>query len=162
MLIGVLSDTHIPYRAKRLPEIVLNKLNGVDLIIHAGDWQTIEVYDVLRTIAPVEGVAGNTDGEEVVQRLGWKKIIEAGPYRIGLVHGHGGERSKTVDRALKTFAHERVDMIIFGHSHIPYLEERKGIILFNPGSPTDKRRQPKYSFGLVQITNQIVAKHIYF
>jgi uncharacterized protein len=162
MLIGVLSDTHIPYRSKRLPEFVLNQLKGVDLILHAGDWQTLEVYDLLSKIAPVEGVAGNTDGVEVVQRLGWKKIIEAGSYRIGLVHGHGGERSKTVDRALETFAHERVDMIIFGHSHIPYLEERKGIILFNPGSPTDKRRQPKYSFGLVQITNQIVAKHIYF
>lgn len=162
MLIGVLSDTHIPYRAKRLPEIVLNKLNGVDLIIHAGDWQTIEVYDVLRTIAPVEGVAGNTDGEEVIRRLGWKKIIQAGPYRIGIVHGHGGDRTKTVDRALNTFSSDQVDVIIFGHSHIPLLEERDGIILFNPGSPTDKRRQPKYSFGLVQITNQIVAKHIYF
>jgi hypothetical protein len=162
MLIGVISDTHIPYRAKQLPEIVLNKLKGVDLIIHAGDWQTLKVYEILRRLAPVEGVAGNTDEEEVVRQFGWKKIIPVGSYRIGVVHGHGGDRSKTVDRVLNRFEHDQVDVIIFGHTHIPFLEERHGVILFNPGSATDKRRQLKYSFGLLQITDRIMAKHIYF
>jgi len=162
MLIAVLSDTHVPYRAKKLPDVLLSGLKKVDLIIHAGDWQTLEVYETLRQFAPVEGVAGNTDGPEVVRRWGWKRIINVGAYKIGVVHGHGGDRSKTAERAYLTFADEGVDLIIFGHTHVPFLEKRKGVLLFNPGSPTDKRRMTHYSYGLIHLSNGLEAKHIYF
>ncbi|EGL83809.1 hypothetical protein CathTA2_0625 [Caldalkalibacillus thermarum TA2.A1] len=72
MKIGVLSDTHVPKRAKALPAALLEGLKGLDFIIHAGDWQSLEVYDLLSRIAPVDGVAGNVDGEEIVRRFGLK------------------------------------------------------------------------------------------
>lgn len=162
MLIGVVSDTHIPYRAKKLPDPLLSGLKKADLIIHAGDWQSLEVYETLRQLAPVEGVAGNTDGPEVVRQFGWKKIIDVGPYRLGVVHGHGGERSKTEERVFLSFRDEGVDLIIFGHTHVPALKKRNGVLLFNPGSPTDKRRMPHYSYGLIRLGSLIEAKHIYF
>ncbi|MDQ0337486.1 putative phosphoesterase [Caldalkalibacillus uzonensis] len=162
MKIGVVSDTHVPKRAKALPSALLKGLQGVDFIIHAGDWQSLEVYERLRRIAPVDGVAGNVDGEEIVRRFGLKKILTFGPYRIGVIHGHGGKRKETAKRAYETFAEDRVDIIIFGHSHIPYLKKRRGILLFNPGSPTDKRRQKLYSFGYLELQDKIEAKHIFF
>ena len=161
MKIGVISDTHIPKRAKHLPKAMLDGLQGVDLILHAGDWQDLEVYKQLKNIAPVDGVAGNVDGPEIVQRFGRKKIVNIKGYNIGIVHGDGKGKT-TLRRAYDTFIHDRVDMILFGHSHIPYHRIHEGILFFNPGSATDKRRQPKYSFGIIELSDKIEAEHFFF
>lgn len=161
MKIVVVSDTHMPKRAKSLPARLLEEITDTDLIIHAGDWQTINVYEELRSYAKIVGVYGNVDGEEIKEQFPAKQIIEVDGIKIGITHGHG--KGKTTEkRAIQAFEGEKVDCIIFGHSHIPIKKNEKGVLIFNPGSPTDKRRQEKYSFGVMNITNSIAAHHIFF
>jgi uncharacterized protein len=161
MNIIVISDTHMPKRAKTLPEFLVAYLKTADLIIHAGDLQTNDIYQQLLKYAPVEGVIGNVDEEELVTILPFKKIIEINGVRIGITHGHG--KGKTTEkRVLSVFEGENVDIIIFGHSHIPLKKEVDGKILFNPGSPTDKRKQARYSFGRIQLGENFTIEHIFF
>ncbi|OCA90806.1 YfcE family phosphodiesterase [Bacillus sp. FJAT-27225] len=161
MKIVVISDTHIPKRSKQLPDELLEEASSADLIIHAGDWQTAQVLEELSTFAKVEGVVGNVDGPELTALLPFKKVIEANGYRIGIVHGHG--KGKTTEkRAIDAFCEEEVDCIVFGHSHIPVLRYEQDILLFNPGSPTDKRRQKYFSFGIIHAGESLVARHIFF
>jgi len=163
MLIGVVSDTHIPKRAKRLPAALLEGLREVELILHCGDWSAEEAYRALSAIAPVYGVAGNTDGPDLVARFGWRQVVETGGLRIGIVHGHAGVGKTTPDRAYGAFADDPPDAVVFGHSHVPFLARRDGTLLFNPGSPTDKRRQSRYSFGLLAAAGgKAEARHVYF
>ncbi|MFC7679459.1 metallophosphoesterase family protein [Paenibacillus sp. GCM10028914] len=160
--VGVLSDTHMPRMAKKLPYELLKGLENSDLIIHAGDWSDWSVYEALRELAPVEGVAGNADGKEIQERLGLSKLLLIEGCRIGVVHGHGN-KGTTEKRALSAFTSQNVDCIIFGHSHIPLLKEVGGVLLFNPGSPTDKRRQSQYSYGIIEIeSGEIYARHVYY
>ncbi|MBL0385250.1 metallophosphoesterase [Tumebacillus sp. ITR2] len=162
MKIGVVSDTHMPKMGKQLPRALREGLLGVDLILHAGDWQTLAVYEWLAKIAPVEGVAGNVDGEEIVEKFGRKKVISVGSFQIGLVHGDGKGKS-TEQRARAAFLEESVDVIVFGHSHIPLVREEGGVLLFNPGSPTDKRKQPRFSYGLITVEeSSIRAEHVFY
>lgn len=147
--IGVISDTHIPGRTATLPPIIFDYFAGVDLILHTGDLVEEKVIDDLSALAPVEVVAGNNDPLSVFHRWGWKRIVEVGPWKIGMTHGHRGSAANTPDNAFRTFANEAVDVIVFGHSHKPFCEEREGILLFNAGSPTDKRFEPYFSVGLL-------------
>ncbi len=161
MKIVVVSDTHIPKRAKKLPQQILPDLQNSELIIHAGDWQTIEVYHELAQFCEVKGVSGNVDSDEVKALFPEKIVLEIHGHKIGVVHGHG-QRLTTEKRALAAFKGENVNCIIFGHSHIPLLKNVGDILLFNPGSATDKRRQKQYSYGVLTISDEIKAKHVYF
>ncbi|OZM58074.1 YfcE family phosphodiesterase [Lottiidibacillus patelloidae] len=161
MIVGVVSDTHIPKRAKKLPKVLLESFKNVDLIIHAGDWQTMDVYRELSKLAPVVGVSGNVEDGEVLAFFEKKKIVQLGAFRVGVVHGDGKGKT-TLKRAYEAFENEKVDVIIFGHSHIPLLEEHNGVILFNPGSATDKRRQQRYSYGLIQVDSNLKIDHVYY
>jgi len=162
MKIGVISDTHIPKRAKFLPEIVLETFKGtVDHIIHAGDITSMDVIYKLEELAPVTAVAGNVDSPELIERLGSRKILTFGNFNFGIFHGHG-EKGKTIERAIKCFQNDAVDCIIFGHSHMPHCQFYGDILLLNPGSPTDKRRNKYYSFGLIEIDKTISPRIIYF
>lgn len=166
--IVVVSDTHMPRMSKALPPVLIDELQNADLILHAGDWTKPEVYDLLAAYAPVEGVAGNNDGPDIVDRWGYRRIVEIAGRRIGLTHGHLG-RGRTSDNAAAAFDHEKVDLIIFGHSHIPFFSEneeagsRNVTPLFNPGSPTDKRRQPRFSFGILTLNvGSMCCKHCFY
>jgi len=162
MRIGVISDTHIPVRARLLPPELFTLFDGVDLVLHAGDLVEEDVLQELATIAPVEAVAGNMDPWTLHKRLGRKKILELAGYRIGLIHGDNStDRSKMPQRVLQSFKQDKVDCIIFGHSHQPYHETIHGILLFNPGSPTDRRRESRHSCGLLTLGKSITAQ-LYF
>ncbi|MDF2963815.1 MAG: phosphodiesterase [Paenibacillus sp.] len=161
MRIGVVSDTHMFGRAKQLPRALTAGLQGVDQILHAGDWVEEEVVGLFERIAPIDGIAGNNDGMDIIERFGRCKILQLGGYRIGLVHGDGGRRS-TLERAIEEFNGMSVHAVIFGHSHIPYHGIHNGILLFNPGSPTDKRRQPQYSYGIIKLGAAIEAEIFYY
>jgi putative phosphoesterase len=149
--IGVLSDTHIPVRARELPDELLQAFARVDLILHAGDLNTLAVLATLRKLAPVVAVAGNTDGPAVQHALGWRQIVAAGGCQIGLVHGDRGPGAGTIQRAQGAFAKDSVNAIVFGHSHVPYNHVAGDVLLFNPGSATDRRRQAQCSFGLLTV-----------
>jgi uncharacterized protein len=153
----------MPKKAKKLPNVINQALDSTDLIIHLGDWQNIELYHELQQIAPVEGIAGNVDDQKVIQLLGFKKIISYEGIEIGLTHGHLGKGRSTEDRALRTFESISLDIILFGHSHIPVHKNVNGVVLFNPGSPTDKRRQTHYSFGIIEVCDgKYQINHVFF
>lgn len=159
MKIGVVSDTHMPKRGKCLPEVLINGLNGVELIIHAGDINSDFVIYELEEIAIVHVVAGNTDDEYSHQLWGEKKIITIKDFKIGIIHGEGS-KGTTLDRARSAFEGEKLDCIVFGHSHIPFNERIEGTLLFNPGSPTDKRKQEHFSYGILTIENREIKGEI--
>jgi putative phosphoesterase len=164
MKIVVVSDTHMPKMNKKLPGKLLNELKSADAVIHAGDWTNLSVYHELVAFAPTYGVAGNNDGADIVRKFGLRKLLEFEGLRIGVVHGHGaGNRIDTEKRAIEAFRNVQLDALIFGHSHVPVLKRSGGMLIFNPGSPTDKRKQSLYSFGILQLSGgSLTAKHIYY
>lgn len=161
MRVVVLSDTHMPKKAKVLPRRLLVELDQADAIIHAGDWQMTEVYEMLKAYAPVYGVYGNVDDQSIREFFPIKQTFTIEGHKIGLIHGHG-EKKTTEKRVIEAFEDEEVSIIIFGHSHLPLLRYYKKRLLFNPGSVTDKRKLPYYSFGILTLDDEIQAEHIFF
>ncbi|MDO3412280.1 metallophosphoesterase [Saccharibacillus sp. CPCC 101409] len=151
MKIVAVSDTHMPRMAKALPPALVQELADADLILHAGDWTSPEVYDMLAVYAPVQGVAGNNDGPDIVERWGYRRIVEIGGHRFGLAHGHLGWGSAAQNAYAAFEEEEGISAIVFGHSHVPLLTAANGVTLFNPGSATDKRRQERFSYGIITL-----------
>lgn len=165
LTIGVISDTHMPYMAKWLPRAVVDGMRAakIDLLVHCGDMLDASALPELESLGPLEAVAGNNDSWELLQRFGERKILAFGDVRIGVVHGHGPPGgARTPDRAFAQFRDDEVNAVFFGHSHIPLCEWRDGTLLFNPGSPTDKRRQPEYSYGIVRIDGTRIDPQLHF
>ena len=154
MRIAVVSDTHLPRFGRALPRALVDAMRRerIELTLHLGDFTSPEVPALFEAIAPFDGVAGNNDGPELVARLGRRKVLELDGVRLGLVHGDLGPGRTTPERAARSFARDEVDAVLFGHSHIPLVQQlADGRWLVNPGSPTDKRRQPRYSWALLTI-----------
>ncbi|MEN2983872.1 MAG: metallophosphoesterase family protein [Dictyoglomaceae bacterium] len=148
--IGVISDTHLPSRSPFLPPIILEKLQGVKMILHAGDWEELFFLKDLEKIAPVYGVQGNMDSLEVKKKFPVKRIIEVENVKIGLIHG-GGSPFGIKERIRKEFLGEEVKAIVFGHTHQALMEWDEDIFFFNPGSPTDKIFTTKNSIGFLYV-----------
>lgn len=148
--IGVISDTHIPH-FKHLPQAIWEHFAGVELILHAGDLSVLSVLNELETIAPVIAVQGNVEYEEVMLKLPIRREIVVGGCRIGIVHILGDSHNRERE-ARQEFPNARV--VVFGHSHIPWNEDHDGQLLFNPGSATDRRRQPRCSIGMLYIDDE--------
>jgi putative phosphoesterase len=150
----VISDTHVPRFRRFLPDL-LDALSTVrpDAILHCGDWTDPALLDELRQIAPTHGVAGNNDRAKLHETLGTQSIVEVAGARFGITHGHLGAGRTTEERAVATFLDEpQLAAVLFGHSHIPLVRRLpSGTWLVNPGSPTDKRRQPERTFALISI-----------
>lgn len=145
MLAAVIADTHIPRRAKKLPDALIEHLEGADLILHAGDLMDPALLDVLAGYAPVRAVRGNVDPPE----LDLPETIEFdfGGVSVAMIHDSGPKKGRRA-RMRRRFPEARV--VIFGHSHIPWLEDDGGLLLLNPGSPTDRRRQTEHTFALLR------------
>ncbi|SDH13835.1 metallophosphoesterase family protein [Microbacterium pygmaeum] len=146
----LLSDTHIPGRARRLPDPVLRAADAADLVIHAGDWVAASVLDELQQHAEVMGVYGNNDGPDLRARLPEVAKRTVDGVRIAVVHETGPAQR----RELRMDAdYPDVDVLVFGHSHIPWDTTTPGRLrLLNPGSPTDRRRQPHHTVMTAVIT----------
>jgi putative phosphoesterase len=151
MLIAVISDTHLPRGARQLPDACLARIAAADLLLHAGDFLTLPVLRDLEAIGPsVVGVHGNMDSAEVRRVLPAERVVEAGGARIAMVHDAGTRRGR-LERLRRRFG-ERADAVVFGHSHLP-LHERSddGFQIFNPGSPTERRRAPVHTMGIARV-----------
>ena len=159
VLIAAISDTHIPDKARALPEALLERLREVDLILHAGDITTISTLNQLKSLAPTDAVYGNVDDSILKATLPRSCVVEADGFRIGLIHGDSPGGGTTPDRAYRAFI--GVDCIVFGHSHYPYLERRGEVLMVNPGSPTDKRHSPRPSFALLNTAEGLAAEIVY-
>lgn len=158
MRIGVLSDTHVPGRARALPPVLFEAFDGVDMILHAGDLVSTRVLVELEAIAPVVAVRGNMDPPELARQLPKQRELLLEGVKIGLIHGDGPGARRPAERALAAFPD--ADCIVFGHSHVPMCERRGRTLLFNPGSPTDRRRQPQHSYGFLTLVDGEVQGEI--
>jgi putative phosphoesterase len=151
-VIGLVSDTHLPRFGRALPRALERGLRDAEVsrILHMGDFTEPLAADLFAAIAPFDAVAGNNDGEEISQRFGRKKILTIEDVRVGMIHGDAG-RGSALSNAVAAFAGEPVDVICFGHSHHALVERKDNVLLVNPGSPTDKRTNPRYSYGIMRI-----------
>lgn len=156
MRVVVLSDTHAPRRWRSCPPRVAAQLRGADLILHAGDVCTAAVLAELSQYAPVTAVTGNNDGPDVAA-WGATPTAEADleGLRVAMVHDAGPATGRLA-RMRRAFG--RADLVVFGHSHIPLDESGYGLRIFNPGSPTDRRRQPHGTLGVLRVESGVLAE----
>jgi len=161
--IGVVSDTHLPRFGRVLPRALERGLRraGVERILHLGDVTDLLAVSLFEAIAPFDAVAGNNDGPQIRERFGRRKIVHVEGVRIGMVHGDG-KRGSTMSRALGAFESRDVDVVLFGHSHLPVVGREGAILFVNPGSPTDKRREPHYSYRILNVENDIATPSLHY
>jgi putative phosphoesterase len=159
MNIVVLSDTHAPRRWKSCPAAVAGYLRGADLILHAGDVCTAAVLDELTVYAPVRAVVGNNDGRDVAQWGAEPTLeLELDGLPAAMIHDSGPATGRMA-RMRRAFPAAR--LVVFGHSHIPLDQAGAGLRIFNPGSPTDRRRQPHGTIGVLRIEpGQLISAQI--
>jgi putative phosphoesterase len=153
MLIAVIADTHLPRGVRRLPDPCVERIAAADLLLHAGDFSTLEVLRELEAIGPpVVGVHGNVDSADLRRLLPEERVVDADGARIGMIHD-AGPRTGRLERMRRRFG-DRADVVVFGHSHMPLHEQAPdGFQILNPGSPTERRRAPRHTMGLIQVTD---------
>lgn len=150
MRIGVISDTHIPSRAKRIPAEALELFAGADLILHAGDVSVAGALDELSAVAPVRAVAGNIEDPVLGSALPGTLRLDLGGAAVGMVHNSGPTQGRRA-RMQRWFPGCRV--VVFGHSHLPLIEDREGLLLLNPGSACDPRRARIPTVAILEIVH---------
>ncbi|MFC5233554.1 metallophosphoesterase [Pseudonocardia zijingensis] len=148
----LISDTHVPVRAKDLPAPVWAAVDAADVVIHAGDWVSVDLLDALEARAQrLVGVFGNNDGAALRARLPEVARVELGGVRFAVVHETGASAGRERRCAR---AYPDVDVLVFGHSHIPWdTTAEGGLRLLNPGSPTDRRRQPTFTWMTARVAD---------
>ena len=159
MTIAILADTHLPRGRRELPAACVALLRTAELILHAGDLTAESALAELEAVGPpVLAVHGNVDEPELARRLPAEREVAIGGGRVAMVHDAGPARGR-MRRMRARFP--GVDAVVFGHSHIPLHEEAEGFQIFNPGSPTDRRRQPERTMGLVDWSaRKLVFEHV--
>ena len=151
MRVAVLSDTHAPRFWKSCPDEVAHHLRDVDLILHAGDVCTVSVLDELAEYAPVRVVLGNNDGADIAAWPAPPTLeFDLDGLTVAMIHDSGAATGREA-RMRRMFPRAR--LVIFGHSHIPWDVDEGGQRCFNPGSPTDRRRQSQGTIGLLQVAD---------
>jgi len=156
MKLGVISDTHCTVPTAELEKIVAKHFRGIDTILHAGDIVSAAVFAIFgdRTVYAVQG---NMDKRELRSSLPEKRIIDCQDIKIGLIHGWGGPRDLE-DKLLSEF--DDIDCLVYGHTHKPVNYVRNGVLIFNPGSPTDRWFAPYQSVGMLTIEEETVRGDI--
>jgi putative phosphoesterase len=145
--LAIISDTHLPRGRRALPGACLEHLRAADAILHAGDFVALSVLEEIEAIGPpVHAVHGNVDEPAVVMRLPPARLVEAEGARIAMLHDAGAAAGR-LERMRRRFPD--ADAVVFGHSHIPLHEQDfdGAFQILNPGSPTDRRRQPRHTMG---------------
>lgn len=159
MKILVLSDTHIPLSAKTLPARILKEAEKADLLLHAGDFVSLDILKNLQSLCSVRAVYGNMDSLEIRQILPEKDLITVNKFKIALIHGWGPP-DNLISWAKERFKNDNPDVVVFGHSHHPENIKFDKTLYFNPGSPTDRMFSPYNSFGIIEIEDKIKTKII--
>jgi uncharacterized protein len=158
--LAIISDTHLPRGGRTLPAACLEHLRAADAILHAGDFIEVAVLEELESLGPpVHAVRGNVDSAALQARLPLTRIVAAGDAQIAMLHDAGPAGGR-LERLRRRFP--QAQAAVFGHSHIPLLETSRGFTIFNPGSPTERRRSPQHTMGLAsadhgEITFQLVG-----
>ncbi|MGZ0152797.1 metallophosphoesterase family protein [Kribbella sp. WER1] len=152
MRLTLISDTHLPVRAKKLPAAVWEAVEQADVVVHAGDWVSVELLDELESrAARLIGCWGNNDGPELRARLPEVARVTLDGLSVAVVHETGSAKGR---EARCEAAYPGVELLVFGHSHIPWDSTSPGgLRLLNPGSPTDRRRQPYCTYQTATIVD---------
>ncbi len=151
----LLADTHVPKRAGRLPQPVWEAVDQADVVVHAGDWVDLPLLEELQARSrSLLACWGNNDGPELRDRLPEVATARIEGVRVAVVH-ETGPRQRREERMRA--AHPDVDLLVFGHSHIPWDSEHAGLRLLNPGSPTDRRRQPHCTYMTARLVEGTVG-----
>lgn len=159
--IGIMSDTHISKDTFKIEQLLNKYFKDVDLIIHAGDYKSIKVIELIKNQKKFVGVWGNNDGNNIRQELKEKEILNLNGYKIGIYHGHGAGKT-TMDKAYEMFIEDKVDIIIFGHSHMPIIKTINKTLMLNPGTPTSKKKERWYSIIILQLEKGFINAEIKF
>ena len=142
----IMADTHVPKRARDLPSHLWAAVDEADVVVHAGDWVDVRLLDELeRRAGRLVAVYGNNDGPALSSRLPLLARVELDGLRLGVVHETGDAKGR--ERRCDELYGDDLDVLVFGHSHIPWdTVTPRGLRLLNPGSPTDRRRQPHCTY----------------
>jgi putative phosphoesterase len=151
LILALVGDTHLPRGRRRLPAECVERIAAAHLVIHTGDFSTVAAYEEIAAIGPeLVAVHGNVDDAELRARLPERTVVEAAGARIGLIHDAGPRRGRLA-RMRRAFP--EADAVVFGHSHLPLFEADGDFQIFNPGSPTERRRAPARTMGMVEIVS---------
>ena len=151
MKLGIISDTHMTASRGRLPARCTGELAGCDLIAHAGDIMSVEALAEIEAIGPpVRAIAGNMDGWELRARLPDEDVLELEGARLAMIHDAGPAAGRLA-RMRRRFPDAHA--VVFGHSHLPLHEREGDFQIFNPGSPTERRRAPHHAMGVAIVEN---------
>ena len=149
MLIAIISDTHMPRGERRLPQDCLEQIQRADLLLHAGDISTVAVLEQMEAIGPpVRAVHGNVEEPALIRRLPVELELELGGIKLAMTHDAGPAAGRLA-RMRRRFPEAHA--VVFGHSHIPVLQGDEDFQIFNPGSPTERRRAPAHTMGLARV-----------
>lgn len=155
MQIAIISDTHMPRGARTLPRACLERCAAADAILHAGDLSDVPVLDLLRELGPpVHAIHGNVDDPAVRALLPSRLELRLAGVRVGMTHVPGPARGRL---ARLRAAFPACDAVVFGHTHMPEHEQLDGFQIFNPGSPTERRRAPAHTMGIATIDGPGIA-----
>lgn len=161
MKIGVLADTHMN-NIEQLPRSMLDSLRRTDLIFHLGDYDSLDVVHQLGLLGDFLGITGNHDGPEIRSLLPEQEIIDIKGKRLALVHGHGCVMPLGFKRGLlKRFKGERIDAVLYGHTHVIKNAYRSGVLFFNPGSAAGRFPSSGQSYGILTI-GESIRSEIFF
>jgi uncharacterized protein len=150
--LAIISDTHLPRGGRALPERCIELCRGAAAIIHAGDLIGVEVLEQLRSLGPpLHAVHGNVDAEPVRAALPARLELAFGAVTLGVVHNPGPARDRAAHLARRF---PGCAAVIFGHTHLPEHDRHGPVQIFNPGSPTDRRRAPTHTMGLARISGE--------
>jgi putative phosphoesterase len=152
MKLLLLADTHVPKRARQLPARVWEEVADADVVIHAGDWVSMSLYeDLLERSQRLIGCWGNNDGDDLRAVMPERADVTLGGVRFSVVHETGASKGR---EQRMSAAYPDVDVLVFGHSHIPWdTVSESGLRLLNPGSPTDRRRQPFCTYMTAEVAD---------
>lgn len=163
MKIAVIADTHLNDKdLDNFKKFLEGNLKDVQKIIHCGDLKSYKILQALKEFKETIVVSGNNDDLNCINNLPIKSIIQIENYNIGIYHGHLGKGKNAFERAKEAFKDDTVDVVIFGHSHIPCINTENNIIYINPGSPNYKRKERMYSYVELHIQNKRICASLLF
>jgi putative phosphoesterase len=159
-MIAVIADTHMPKGARRLPQRCVELLGEAEAAIHAGDFFGAPALEEVRALCPtLHAVHGNVDEPALRASLPAELEVRVGDWTVAVIHDAGPARGRA-GRMRRRFP--RADAVVFGHSHLPLHEQEDGFQIFNPGSPTERRRAPRRSMGLLSYgVSGLIFQHVW-
>ena len=158
MNVAIISDTHLKKNSGQLNNLIA-KFRNADLVIHAGDFGEAWVLEYLRQHFNFIGVWGNIDDDIIKVSLQERLILQIGPYKVGVFHGHGKGKT-TIERAYSNFENDQVDIIIFGHSHQPTISTKNKVLMLNPGSFINKRKERWFSYIMLTVDSECLQANL--